>query len=81
MTLFKSALAGAAASALLVSQAAAAPSVSAVRTGTPTGQAEELGGLPSAAAPALTVLAIFVLVGLGILITGDDDDDDFPVSP
>ena len=79
MTLFKSALAGAAASALLVSQAAAAPSVSAVRTGTPTGQAEELGGLPSAAAPALAVLAIFVLVGLGILVTGDDDEE--PVSP
>ena len=53
MTLFKSVLAGAAASALIVSQAAAAPSVPAARIGTP--------------------------VGLGILVTGDDDED--PVSP
>ena len=81
MTMFKSLLAGAAASALLVSQAAAAPTVSAARAGAPIGEAEELGGLPGAATPAIAVISIFVLVGLVMLVTGEDDDDDFPVSP
>ena len=81
MTIFKSALAGAAASALLVSQAAAAaPSVSPARAGAPVGQAEELGGLPSAAMPAIAAISIFILVGLVLLVT-EDDDEETPTSP
>lgn len=79
MKLFKTALAGAAA-ALLSSQVAAA-ATPAARTGTPVGASEAQAEISKAAAPALAVLGIFLAVGLVMLITGDDDDDEAPVSP
>lgn len=76
MTMLKNALAGAAAAALMFSQATAAP---VARTAAPAGQAEDLGGLPSVATPVILVLSIFALVGLIVLVT--DDDEDEPLSP
>lgn len=75
MKLLKNVLACAAAAGLLASQAAvAAP---AARTGAPV-KGEGLFG-DSGAAPVIAAISIFVLVGLGLLIF--DDDDEEPVSP
>lgn len=78
MTMFKRTLAGVAAAALLVSQAAtAAPSA---RAGTPIGQSEQLGEADAGLTPVLAVLAIFAIAA-GIALISDDDGDDEPASP
>ena len=75
MTFSKSALAIAAA-ALLTAQSAAA-SAAVPRAGAPVAESEDLGESP-AAMPFLAAFAVFLVVGLVILLT---DDDDSPVSP
>ena len=76
MTFSKSALAIVAAAALLIAQSAAA-SAAVPRTASPVAESEELGESP-AAMPFLAVFAVFLVTGLVILLTDDDDD---PVSP
>jgi hypothetical protein len=76
MTIFKSVLVSAGVAGLLVSQTASA-SAPVSRTGSSVTQSEELG-VSAASAPFLAVFAIFLITGLVILIT---DDDDSPVSP
>ncbi len=78
MTIFSRALAGVAAAGLLLSQAATAAPVADARAGAPIAQAEGLGG-SSAATPAFAVLAVFIAVGLVLLL--DNDDDEKPLSP
>ena len=72
MTFSKSALALAAATLLTAQSAAAVP-----RAAAPVAESEELGESP-AAMPFLAVFAVFLAVGLVILLT---DDDDSPESP
>jgi hypothetical protein len=76
MNIFKSVLASAAIAGALVSQTAAA-SAPVSRAGSPVSKSDELG-VSAASAPFLAVFAIFLITGLVILIT---DDDDSPVSP
>jgi hypothetical protein len=77
MHISKSALAFTAAAALMISQSAAA-SAAPARAGSPVAESEELGESPSAA-PFLAAFAVFLVVGLVLLLS--DDDDDSPVSP
>jgi hypothetical protein len=79
MTIFTRALAGVAAAGLMLSQSATAAPVADSRVGAPVAQAEGLGG-SSAATPALAVLAIFIAVGL-VLLLDSGDDDESPTSP
>ena len=76
MTFSKRALAFTAAAALMTAQSAAA-SAAPARTGSPVAESEALGESP-AAMPFLAVFAVFLVTGLVILLTDDDDD---PVSP
>lgn len=76
MKTFRSALAGMAIAGLLLAQPAAAAS----RAPAPTGESENLAGLPAAAAPALAVLAVFFLAA-AVAVISDDDEDGAPVSP
>jgi len=77
MTFSKRALAVSAAAALAISQSAGASA--APRAGAPIAESEALG-VSGDAAPFLAAFAVFLVVGLVMLLT-DDDDDDFPVSP
>ena len=77
MTFSKNALAAAAAAALTLSQSAGA-SAAPVRAGTPVAESEALGE-SAGATPFLAVFAVFLVTGLVIVLT--DDDDDSPVSP
>lgn len=79
MTFLKSALAGTAAAGLLLSQAAPAATVSGSRTGANIEQSEELG-LPAASTPMFALLAVFLAIGVVLLVEGGDDDET-PVSP
>jgi hypothetical protein len=76
MTFLKTALAAAAATGLLVSQAAAAP-VADTRAAAGIEQSEGLGGLSAGSAPMLAAFAVFLAVGIVLLVEDGDD----PVSP
>jgi hypothetical protein len=76
MHISKSPIALAAAATLMISQSTAA-SAAPARERSPVAQSEELGDTPSAA-PFLAAFAVFLVVGLVILLS---DDDDSPVSP
>ena len=78
MTIVTKALTGVAAAWLLVAQSAAAAPDAEPRIGSPVAEAEGLGG-SSAATPALAVIAIFIAVGLVLLLEGGDDES--PTSP
>ena len=80
MTILKRALVSAAAAGLLVSQTASAAAVSDARVASDAGQGEELGGFAGASAPMLALFALFLVVGV-VLLVEDGDDDDSPVSP
>ena len=79
MTILKRALVSAAAAGLLVSQTASAAAVSNSRAGSDVAQGEELG-FAGASAPMLALFAVFLVVGV-VLLVEDGDDDDRPVSP
>jgi hypothetical protein len=78
MTFSKKALAATAAAAALTFSQSAAASAAPVRAGTPGAESEAFGE-SAGATPFLAVFAVFLVTGLVILLT--DDDDDFPVSP
>ena len=80
MTILKRALVSAAAAGLLVSQTASAAAVADARMGSNAGQGEELGGFAGASAPMLALFALFLVVGV-VLLVEDGDDGDSPVSP
>jgi len=80
MTILKRALLGAAAAGLLASQTASAAAVSNSRIGGNIGQSEELGGFAGASGPMLALFAVFLVVGV-VLLVEDGDDDETPVSP
>jgi hypothetical protein len=79
MTFLKTALTAVAATGLLVSQAAAAP-VADARSAAGIEQSEGLGGLSAGSAPLLAAFAVFLAVGIVLLVEDGDDDED-PVSP
>jgi hypothetical protein len=72
----KSALTCLAATGLLLSQPAAA--ASAVRASSPTGDSEELAGVPGAAFPALIAILAVAIVAV---IASSSDNNNKPVSP
>jgi hypothetical protein len=72
----KSAFACLAATGLLLAQPAAA--ASAVRASSPTGDSEELAGVPGAALPALIAILAVAIVAV---VSASSDDDNVPASP
>lgn len=80
MTPFKSALAGIAATGLLVSQVAVAAPVAGSRSGAPVGESEGLGGMAAGSAPVIALLALMAVVA-AVAVIDDGGDDDEPVSP
>jgi hypothetical protein len=79
MTFLKTALTAVAATGLLVSQAAAAAPVADARSAAGIEQSEGLGGLAAGSAPLLAAFAVFLAVGIVLLVEDDDEED--PVSP
>lgn len=80
MTILKRVLVGTAAAGLLASQTASAAAISDARAGSSVAQGEELGGFAGASAPMLALFAVFLVVGV-VLLVEDGDDDEAPVSP
>jgi len=80
MTILKNALMAAAAAGLLVSQTAAAAPVAGTRAAGGMEESEGLGGLAAGSAPMLAVFAVFLAVGIFLLVE-DGDDEEGPVSP
>ena len=80
MTIFKHALACAAAAGLMASQSASAATIVDARSASSVGASEELGGFAGASGPMLALFAVFLVVGV-VLLVEDGDDDETPVSP
>lgn len=80
MSFLKTVLTAAVATTLLVSQAAAAAPVADTRSAAGIEQSEGLGGLSAGSAPMLAAFAVFLAVGIVLLVEDGDDDED-PVSP